>query len=246
MGTRSLLLACLAATAAIILLCGTTAGTTRIPRAPRDGHAPGTQAAVLPAETEPVADAAAVSADPRVVDDATGTPVAGARVTLYQRCRVPRTALETDTYVTDEQGRFAWIRRPVDDWLVVRAEGYPPATFYVSEIEPELRLSRGETRTLTIVDEDGNPGAYAQVEVHGDYGHMLRLYTECADARGLVTLRLTGGECILVRVRGYAVGSVTDSARVVLEPSFSIGGRVVDSTGAALGRAVVRISQGGG
>lgn len=229
MGTKILLVIVCTATAAVTLLGGEAPATPRSARAAR-GEDP---------REEPRKEGAAEVARPRVVDDKTGDPVAGARLAFHAR------GADAVSGTTDEAGRFDF---PEDDvWaVVVRADGYPPTMFHLSQERAEFRLDRGTIRTFTIVDEDGNPGAHAEVDVYGDRGLSILLSSEVADMRGVVTLWLGGRETVLVRLAGYAYEEAGDGERVVLHPGFSIGGQVVDTAGRPVEGASVLVTDGGG
>ncbi len=162
---------------------------------------------------------------PRVVDAGSGAPVGGARLAFHGwRCEEPLATSETD-----ERGEFD---SPEDaSVLVVRADGYPPTKFDVDSATTEFRLGPGVRRTLTIVDEEGNPCPYAEVSVYGGWHLWLLLSTEVADARGVVDLWLAGGETLLVHFPGFAYEEPGEGTVVVLHPGFSIAGEVQDSAG---------------
>lgn len=231
MRIKALLVIVISATAAVTLLA-------------RKAPAPPRSARTTPVGEErretPGKEDTPETARPRLVDATTGDPVAGAPLAFH----VWPSIEPPETAVTDENGRFDI---PQDDpWcVVVRADGYPPTMFYLFAEHMEFRLDRGESRTFTIVDEEGNPGSCAEVDVYGDHGLTLLFASERADGRGVVTLWLGGRETILVRLPGYAYEEA-EGPLVVLKPGFSIGGQVVDSAGRPVEGACVRVSQGGG
>jgi len=243
MGTRILLLAALSATAAMALVRGKVHESRTTARAPRPQLE-------LPNPSEAADEASGAEGTPsaegmRVVDDATGEPVPGARITFYRADWSTRTVEARATVLSDEAGRF----EPAEGFpvylLVIEAPGYPLTPFDLDEKERELRLGRGTTRTIAIVDEEGMPCPGAQVDVYGDYGQLLRLYTAEPDAQGNATLWLSGHESLLVRMQGCGYEDV-DGTEVVLRPGYSIGGRVVDSAGRPVAGARVDIWQGSG
>lgn len=226
---RSLLLAAVAAVAGVTLLRGEAPSPARSAR----------PAAAVPEPTdEEIAAGEAVAREraPRVLDDATGAPVADARVAFH------RGAAEVGDDRTDGAGAFA-VPDALFDTLVVRADGYPPAAF--PREASVLRLRRGEWRQLSILDEDGRPGIGAVVEVYADYRSEILLATAAADARGVAVIRLVGGEWMFVRFPGCAYADVHGD-RVMLSPAFTLGGQVVDTAGRPVAGARVRVWQGGG
>jgi len=229
MGTRSLLGFALAAAAAVTLL------GRESPATGRSLHA--TTCAVEPAARADVAEATPeIAKRPRVLG-ANG-PVAGARVAFF---RWPDT-LPAAVTETDETGSFDL---PEVEFraAAVRAEGYPPKVFRHEEDLSDLRLDPGKIRKLTIVDEEGNPGAHADVDIYGERNLWLLLSSTRADERGMATLWLGGSESILVRLRGYASQLVYTDEPIVLRPGFSIAGRVVDTAGTPIPGATIDVDR---
>ena len=219
MGTRCLLLAAIASVAALTLLRGAAPAVAR-------GLRP---TAAIPEESPTAPEP--LSERLRVLDDATGEPVAGAEVTFFETGAKVR---------TDDAGRFDPFA--VEFYaFVVRADGYPPMVF--AREATVLRLRRGTWKTLTIVDEDGRPGAGATVEVYCD---GILLSTAEADENGLALLHLVGTEWMRVRLAGHAYADVDRAGRVELGPSYTIGGTVVDTAGRPVAGARVHLWQGGG
>jgi hypothetical protein len=173
---------------------------------------------------------------PRVLDHGSGAPVADARVAFH----VGATEVLCDR--TDGAGAFA-VPDVEFDAFVVRAEGYAPAAF--ARDASDLQLRRGAWKKLKIVDEDGNPGIGAVVEIYAGYGFEILLATAEADARGVAVALLIGDERMLVRARGCAYADVRGE-RVVLSPAFTVGGHVVDTAGRPVAGARIRVWQGDG
>lgn len=230
MGMKSLLGLALAAVAAMTLLSNESPATGRSARAATHAVQPSGQAAAAETTPEPVR-------SPRVVG--TDGPVAGARVAFFRwRDTAPTVVTETD-----ETGSFDL---PEVEFraVVVRAAGYPPKMFRHHEDLSDLRLDPGKIRKLTIADEEGNPGAYADVDIYGDYDLWLLLSSTRADERGVATLWLGGSEPILVRLRGYASRRIYNTDEpVVLRPGFSIAGQVVDTAGAPIPSATIDVDR---
>lgn len=231
MGTKSLLVLAIAAATAVSLLGGDSPATSRAARAAPLAEIPGD---IRVEEGPPGA-----APRPRVVG--TDGPVAGARLAFHDwPAPEPVATAETDwTGSFDLPAESAWA-------VVVRAGGYPPKAFELEGAVPELRLDPGSARRLAIVDEEGSPGAYADIEVYGDYGLSLLLSRARADERGEAVLWLGGSERILVKLAGYAYVEADDGERLVLRRGFTIAGRVVDSAGVPVPGASVHLSQGGG
>jgi hypothetical protein len=224
MGTRRLLLFALACAGAVALL--------RIERteARSAARAPHRAEAVPGIESEG-------AGGPRVVDDATGDPVPGARLAFHRRWEAEPFSLA----VTDDEGCFD---PGTAERAVVRADGYPTQLRAIEE-RGDLRLKRGVERTFTIVDDEGHPGAHAHVDVYGDYNLDILLSTAEADACGKVTLALIGSEAMLVRFRDSAYVEVRGDV-VVLRPGYTLGGHVLDSAGRPVAGARVYVRQGDG
>ena len=229
MGRKSLLVLAAGAAAALLVLGQAS------PAVPR-GTMP------IPRETPPPAFAFPDEPPPeppkrpRVV----GTDGPVAALLAFHAWGVP----EPQRAETDDAGAFDY---PAEDarWVAVRADGYPPQLFEFDRDALELRLKPGKARTLTIADEDGNPGAFADIDVYGDDLLTIPFSTARADGRGVATLLLTGRETVVVRLAGYA-SALAEEGRVVLKPGYSLAGRVVDTRGVPIPGARVRAGGGGG
>ena len=230
MGTKGLLALAIGAAAAVALLGRDAPATARTARAATDTETPGDIRVEAPPEAPP---------RPRVVG--TDGTVAGARLAFHAwGAEEPVATAETDGAGSfDLPGERAWA-------VVVRADGYPPKAFELEDDLKELRLDPGAIRRLAIADEDGNPGAHAEVLVYGDYALSLLLSRAEADGRGVATLWLGGSERILVKLAGYACEEAQGADRLVLRRGFTIAGRVVDGAGVPVPGASVHLSQGGG
>jgi hypothetical protein len=240
------LLAALAVTAAAVTFLGGEAGARQ--RCERSSAAKAEPMGTSPSATDDpqqageVADASGM----RVVDDLTGAPVAGARITFYRALWHEGTVELAAAAETDVAGRFAAPEDFPVYRLVVEADGYPPRAEDPDRGEREIRLDHGTTRTLTIVDEEGSPLAGAEIDVFGDtYRLMLRLRTERADSQGQATLWVAGNETLLVRFPGCGYEEADDD-RVVLRRGYSIGGSVIDSANRPIAGARVHVAQGWG
>jgi hypothetical protein len=232
MGTKGLLGLALAAVTALTILGRESPATNRSPRETRATHALKRAPAPETGDRSPEP-----ARRPRIVG--TDGPVAGAHLAfLQQPDPVPVASAETD-----ETGSFDMPEQGCDV-LLVRADGYPPNLFRpCEEGGGEFRLDPGVVRKLAIVDEDGNPGAYADVDIYyRDPVLWLLLSSTRADERGVATLWLSGHEAILVRLRGFASQMVYDDT-VVLRPGFSIAGRVVDTAGVPLPGATIDVDR---
>ncbi|HEX5136578.1 MAG TPA: hypothetical protein VFY93_06380 [Planctomycetota bacterium] len=229
MGTKSLLGFALAAVAALTVLGRESPATGRSPRATRAQVA---APAAQPADASPEP-----AARPRIVG--TDGPVAGARLAFFRRPdTVPVASAETD-----ETGSFE-LPAARFSAFVARADGYPPKLFRPDEEGGrEFRLDPGFAKKLSIVDEEGNPGAHADVDVYADGDLWLLFSSTRADERGEATLWLGGRESILVRLRGFATERVYSDETVVLRPGFSIAGRVVDTAGAPVPGATIDVDR---
>ncbi|MFK7769446.1 MAG: M56 family metallopeptidase [Mariniblastus sp.] len=119
------------------------------------------------------------------VVDATGKPIAGANVTLG-----PATALGKPTTDTNASGDFSLKKcRQGKNYIVTVADGYAPNLVEVdindgTRLAQKIVLTKGKTLTATLVDQNSNPVANANVGVQSwRKDHSLGFKTK-TDASG--------------------------------------------------------------
>jgi len=206
----------------------------------RTQEAPETDEGASHRESEPPAAAGIV------LDAETKEPVSHARVTLFALPDDLPAGEATATFVADDAGRFS-VPLPQESacGLVIEADGYPPQACRLDPAGMTIPLDRGEDKTLAIIDDEGKRVDAAELDVFPYGGPMLRLQRIASDAAGAVTVRLSDGQFLLVRSSGYAYEEATGEEDVVLQPGFTIGGRIVDSSGQPVPGASVHLLQQG-
>lgn len=193
----------------------------------------------------------------RIVDDATGEPIAGARVDNGWESDWPGAEPWEDvlhwSVVTDRDG---WALVPSLDtapWYFVHAAGYAPLG-EMSKLE-EYRLVRGVDVTLEIRDWRERPVPGAVVEALLGCGHTPTFQTATADARGRLVFRSidpTQETDLWVRTPGLAGRNGAywghgpggfpeeDGVRILRgDPSAVLEGRVLRPDGSSAPHAVV-------
>lgn len=127
----------------------------------------------------------------RIVDDATGSPVAGARLFLVPEKEAPLAGVfwSSREATSDADG---FVRARVDDvaWnvLVVRANGYAVAS-RSGPGEPIWRLAAPQDVPVLVRDWRGHPVSNATIGFCGSCGHGPDLVNATSDADGIAILR---------------------------------------------------------
>lgn len=95
----------------------------------------------------------------RVVDEATGAPLAGALVDVALEKPVGGFILseERGAVVTDNKGAFSIAVDPTSKWLCVSHEEFEPRSQPLTAGAQEVRLKRGGVLEVTVLDEKGGP-----------------------------------------------------------------------------------------
>jgi protocatechuate 3,4-dioxygenase beta subunit len=173
----------------------------------------------------------------RVLDAVTREPVAGAVV--VSRCWRNEFEYEETRLHTDAGGTCAIVGD--SDGIHVSARGYATARWQPEPSESiELLLERAPEVVLAVEDATGDPLAQATASLVP--APEIRFE---ADEAGRI--RVAAKDDLQVAAPGHATKVVAaKSARVVLWEGFTAGGRVVDSTGAPLAGAEVRVDQPAG
>lgn len=127
----------------------------------------------------------------RVVDDATGDPIPGARIQQWQESDWPHAepweGLLERTVTTDRDGWALIPGRDAAPWNYVEAPGYAPIGDH--RRQDEHRLVRGQDFAMEIRDWRGRPVPGAVVDLFLGCGHTPNARCETADARGRLLFR---------------------------------------------------------
>ena len=184
-----------------------------------------------------------------VVVDASGKPVAGAKVGAGDA-----------SVTTDALGRFSFGHLDVEEVSVeVRAEGYFPAALAVTGLTPG-QGKEGERIAIeaatafvagTVVDSTGKPVAGASVRAHGDAGPAGSAKTDAVGAfriervvsREPVTLSVEAAGFDDGKAEGVALNS--SDAKVTVTPAARLKVKVTDADGKVLPRVLVAVGTPG-
>ncbi len=236
------------------------ARTSSVPTAPSLAIARGAPEALPPSRSEPSAELALL----RVVDGASGEPVAGAEVLLrtpswrsedLARGRSPLDVLfrpfATESLgATGSDGRLALPRaRLRSDRLLVVARGYAEyredardRSLGRGSGEYRVQLARPTTTVLRVLLPDGQPGAGIPVVIDGTRGDSLPATT---DLEGEVEFQWTDAEhAIAIAAPPFAAIRVVAEAPVTeirLAKGGTRHGRVLDASGSPVSGATIAI-----
>jgi protocatechuate 3,4-dioxygenase beta subunit len=217
-------------------------------------------------ETIEVALKKGVSVRGVVVDAVTGAPIAGAHVERPQAWYFERLETETETdgrfELTDAPlSARSFVR------FTARADGYAASSFFVegdAATETTVRLVRAASIVVRCLGSDGRPAAGARVVVSSDYDAtppkgMRTTDTDTAwattDAEGRARIEgvRPGSDGMELRARFYvdgvaaldrafpalAAGETRDLGDVVLAPTLTLRGVVLDADGKPAAGATV-------
>jgi hypothetical protein len=188
--------------------------------------------------------------------DGRAHPVPDARVLAFPLADGGAGAGEPARAAADLDGRFAFEHLPPGAYrLLVEAAGFPTAEASpVSAPAGDLVLHvAGEGRTIRgrVVRGAGEPAGGARVLLGDEAGGPARETTSGADGRfafgglgeGSYALRAVAGRLASATLRGIAAGrdGTNLPAPLALGPGETIGGRVVEDGGGALGGVEVRV-----
>ena len=190
-----------------------------------------------------------------VVDAATGAPVAGARVALYEE-DIDAGARAYDVVVAEQTTDAHGVASPEvpagvvpGHWVVV-APGYAPRHAF-GRLLPRVRLERGIRIAVRVLDPDDRPVAGARLEAYPADGcpHAPTFATYVADADGRAVLEdaPSEGYNLWITAAGFVTArsgvnglSGTAAEVVVLDRGETRRGRLRAPDGAPLANVVVR------
>ncbi len=197
--------------------------------------------------------------DVRVLDEATGKPVRGARVMVYPEVAHPIPGppwAPAKQGTTDADGR---VRIDVsslphgEPWVFADAPGFAVDAQYVREGSVDFELARGRNVPIEVVDVFGEPIAGAYVGYVGGCGHTPELRSATTDARGIAVIpSIDPTTWRIWIVHDRVLAEYHDLGRwlpgdpplvVRCKPGRAVDGRVLDAEGRSVVGAAIGIAE---
>ena len=194
-----------------------------------------------------------------VIDQQTGKPVAGTKVTLGLGPLSTREEEPLVSTLTDEQGRFQFKGLDPGPYILIASrQGYARSPLRVVELEPrkaitlEVSLERLNKYSGTVVDESNSAIEGARIWLVGDSdqtpaSNVSPLATSAHDGKFEVFAPANVGNLTLVTLaRNYAphrlpLPQKSSGILVRLSRGLSVSGRVIDEHGTPISKAAITI-----